>query len=109
MDYHMCTAKGVSEEKHCNSKEDSAYGSGQGTCDTGTKWNYTDSIITRAYNKKATGCEPVNPKQEICIKQNSVKFVDDNTLLHNLLQIDISLQTLMHHVQHNASLWGRYI
>eukprot|EP00957_Ditylum_brightwellii_P102570 7817437-Ditylum_brightwellii.AAC.1 len=71
MEYHMCSAKGVSEEKHCNSEEDPTYGSGQVMCDTGTKWNYTDIIMTRAYNKKATDCELVDPKQEIYIKQNS--------------------------------------
>eukprot|EP00957_Ditylum_brightwellii_P139103 10602567-Ditylum_brightwellii.AAC.2 len=67
----MYTRKGVSEEKHYNSEEDPTYGPGQGVCDAGAKLNYTDSIIKRAYNKKATGCELVDPKQEIYIKQNS--------------------------------------
>ena len=82
MEYHMCTAKGVSARKFSNSMEKLAYGVGQGATDAGTKWIYTENIITRAYNKKAIGCRVTDPKEEIQHKQNAVTFVDDKTLLH---------------------------
>eukprot|EP00957_Ditylum_brightwellii_P138884 10585852-Ditylum_brightwellii.AAC.1 len=90
MEYHMCTAKGVSEGKHHNLPDNPAYGSGQGACNAGTKWNYTENFVTRVYNKKAKGCTIRDPNNKIQHTQNAVTFVDNKTLLHNCMSFDTS-------------------
>eukprot|EP00957_Ditylum_brightwellii_P088633 6750892-Ditylum_brightwellii.AAC.1 len=56
IEYHMSTAKGVSEEYNKHTQKELMYGSGQGTTYGLAKWMLNDNVISKTYNKKATGC-----------------------------------------------------
>eukprot|EP00957_Ditylum_brightwellii_P002362 181156-Ditylum_brightwellii.AAC.1 len=83
MKYHMTTTKGILEEYKSHLQEEPMYGSGQGATDGPAKWTFKDNVIAKTYNKKATGCRMHDPTKSIMKKQNSVRFMDDVTKLHN--------------------------
>eukprot|EP00957_Ditylum_brightwellii_P192176 14629170-Ditylum_brightwellii.AAC.1 len=83
MKYHVTTTKGISEEYNSHSQEEPMYGSGQGTTGGRAKWTFKDNVITKTYNKKVTDCRMNDPTKSIIKKQNSARFVDDVTKLHN--------------------------
>eukprot|EP00957_Ditylum_brightwellii_P107648 8212487-Ditylum_brightwellii.AAC.1 len=70
MKYHMSTAKGVSELCNSNTEDSPIYGSSQGVTDSPTKWNLTDNIIAKAYNKKAKGCILKDPTKTFVKKRS---------------------------------------
>eukprot|EP00957_Ditylum_brightwellii_P047520 3609056-Ditylum_brightwellii.AAC.1 len=109
MKYHMTTTKGISEEYNSHSQEEPMYGSGQGATDGPVKWTLKDNGITKTYNKKAPDCRMHNPRKSIQKKQNSARFMDDATKLHNVERFDIKATKLMHQNQTDVNLHGRYL
>eukprot|EP00957_Ditylum_brightwellii_P114600 8738777-Ditylum_brightwellii.AAC.1 len=50
-----------------------------------------------------------NPANDIKLKCNADIFVNDNTLMHNDPQGDVTPHTLMTNIQHNAETWSRLL
>eukprot|EP00957_Ditylum_brightwellii_P095661 7288475-Ditylum_brightwellii.AAC.1 len=82
------------------------YGSSQGVTDGSAKWVLNDKVISKTYNKKATGCVMHDPTQEIKKHQNSARFVNDVTLLHNAERFDTEAMCIMNLIQTDVNLHG---
>eukprot|EP00957_Ditylum_brightwellii_P034193 2591338-Ditylum_brightwellii.AAC.1 len=108
MKHHMSTAKGISELCNSNTEDSPIYGSSQRATDSPTKWNLTDNIIAKAYSKKSKGRILKDPTKTMVKKQFSARYVDDITKLHNNSKVDIAAVDLMHQIQHDVNLQGRY-
>eukprot|EP00957_Ditylum_brightwellii_P132679 10116775-Ditylum_brightwellii.AAC.1 len=102
--YHTSTKKGISEEYNCHSEEHPSYGTGQGACDSPTKWNFNDNILAKAYSKKVYGCIIHDPTKNIVKKCFLVHFVDSITKLHNNKSFCIAANKLMFQIKHNITL-----
>eukprot|EP00957_Ditylum_brightwellii_P068210 5178169-Ditylum_brightwellii.AAC.1 len=54
----------------------------------------------------AHGCTLICPEQKISAKANADMFVDNATLLHNLLVFHTTAIQLMQQIKHDSELWG---
>eukprot|EP00957_Ditylum_brightwellii_P151047 11501763-Ditylum_brightwellii.AAC.1 len=71
---------------------------GQGATDAPAKLTFINSMITKAFNKRAKGCILKDPTGTMSIQQKSVKYVDENSLLYNSAQFNTPAAALMEEV-----------
>eukprot|EP00957_Ditylum_brightwellii_P026175 1980133-Ditylum_brightwellii.AAC.1 len=82
------------------------FGIRQGTTDGPAGWLFISNVILKCYSCLAHGCKIFDPGKDIHIPVDAYIFVDDNTLMHNSPQIDISAGDLMNQIKVDVELWG---
>ena len=106
MKYHAVTAHGISTEYSASTDSQQLYGIGQGATDAPTGWLLVSTILSRYYNKKATGTILQDPTGQYRTQWKHVMFVDDTYLIHSSTDPSAPLSTIEALVQNDVSHWN---
>lgn len=80
--YYILTNKGRSTEYYRHAAHAPIHGSGQGSINAGTEWNFTSIPLMQLMGKKSKDCTIIRPSGKIW-KQNIISFVDDTRKYNN--------------------------
>eukprot|EP00957_Ditylum_brightwellii_P186387 14191510-Ditylum_brightwellii.AAC.1 len=92
MHYQLTAAFGTSSYIHCFGFVVAVFGIGQGSTNGPPGCACINNIILKCYHSMCNRCTIKDPGGQLKVKCNADKFVNDNKLMHNSSDFDISLQ-----------------
>ena len=104
MQYYIGTAFGTAKFVNTYHLFQTLFGIGQGSTDGPPGWMCIVDPVLKCYNKMAHGCTLICPEQKILAKVNADMFVDDATLLHNVIVFHTTAIQLMQQIKHDSEL-----
>ena len=106
MKYHVVTAHGIFTKYSTSAESQPLYGIGQGATDAPTGWLLVSTILSRYYNKKATGTILRDPTGRYRTQWKHVMFVDNTYLIYSSNDPSVTLSTIEALVQQDVSHWN---
>eukprot|EP00957_Ditylum_brightwellii_P028033 2116388-Ditylum_brightwellii.AAC.1 len=106
MQYYIATSFGTAKFVNTFHLFHALFGIGQGSTNEPPGWTCIVDPVLKCYNKMAHGCTLICSEQKISAKANADMFVDNATLLHNVLVFHTTVIQLMQQIKHDSELWG---
>lgn len=106
MEYHMVTNHGISIQTSKTDNSGPIYGIGQGATDAPAGWLLLSTILSKIYDRYASGCKLSNPTKDTHVHWTHTMFVDDTYLIHATSQKSASVTELKTIVQKDLNKWN---
>ena len=90
----MVTNHGISIQASKTDKNGPIYGIGQGATDAPTGWMIITTILSKLYDRYASGFKLSNPTNDKHVHWTHTMFVDDAYLIHATTQKSVSITEL---------------
>ena len=99
----MITVYGPSDNIPSTTNETPILGIGQGATDASAGWLLITTLLSKMYDKTASGYEIISPDGELKFAWTHTMFVDDTYLIHTLNTSGTTIPQLQHIVQQDLN------
>ena len=103
--YYTSTKDGISKEPYYHHPTSPVYGSGQGSGNAGSEWNFISVPLMQTLEKLSDGCEITDPTKKKW-KKTIVGFVDDTKQFNNIFG---KHNDIIQNLKIDAQLWSNLL